>query len=408
MKISKSSHLIISFLVIISLFIISPIFANQAQPVPIPEDPSTTPQIEIEGVGIGSIEYGKTPEHKKGEGGINFSDSALFLGASQRLYRGGIGSFGIGGLSLEKTNKGTETGLFLHKAFLDYQTASFEALIGRSDNPSAHLVDFPTLRGDDLIALTNPLNQFSNGENAEEHRYSNLGQIVFNQNLTYFENIHVQHLIDSANLKTQTGINSFGATFEYLAPPGLEAFSLFPSWGVGFEHVLVPDQSPSGIHIIYGGGIINLNESVTNRVSFMAQNVLSIGSDLKEFKSVTDTYQADSNTITAAIRYLHAPFGMSGYQLALTGGAKNYSKVSHARSYGWALTGVKRLGQGFDLVAQYQGQWRDRALARVQSSDLAYQQVFEVGFVFNFNATFNPHISPRRSLLNQKHQYIPN
>jgi hypothetical protein len=121
---------------------------------------------------------------------------------------------------------------------------------------------------------------------------------------------------------------------------------------------------------------------------------------------VTDSYQADSNSAALAIRYLNSPFGSPGYQVGLTVGYKNYLKVSDANSLGVALTGVKRLGQGFDAVAQYQGQWRQAALSTSQSNGVGAEQIFEIGFVFGFDTSLNQHISPRRSLLNQQHHYI--
>jgi len=92
--------------------------------------------------------------------------------------------------------------------------------------------------------------------------------------------------------------------------------------------------------------------------------------------------------------------------VALTTGAKNYLLVPET-SWGWALTGVKQLGQGFDLVAQYQGQWRSASLARVQSPGADKVHMVEAGLLFNFGAAFNQHLPPRRSLLNQRHQYLP-
>jgi hypothetical protein len=156
------------------------------------------------------------------------------------------------------------------------------------------------------------------------------------------------------------------------------------------------------------GSILNLNESVTSRWDIRVQNLLSVGSNLRAFSNVTDSYQADSNSFAASLRYLSSPFGKAGYQLALTAGYKNYLKLSSANSWGLALTGVKRLGQGFDAIAQYQSQWRSAALATAQSSGLDYEQTFEIGLSFNFDATLNPHLAPRRSLLNQQHQYVPN
>jgi hypothetical protein len=383
--------------------------ATQAQPVPIPEDQSTAPQIDIAGVGIATVGVGRSAETGKAEGALNFSDSAIQVGASQRLYdQGGIGSVVFGGVTTEESNQGTGASLFLHQAFTNYQTERFEALVGRSDNPTAHLVDFPTLRGDDLVTLTNPLNPYSDGGNEEEHRYSNVASVTLNQGLRFFENFHAQHLVNSAGVGTESGINSFGVTLEVLGAPGLEMFGRIPSWGIGYEHLALDARSPGGLHQVFAGGVINLSESVTDRWDLRFQEIVSLGSELTSFDGITDSFQADSNVATAAIRYLHSPFGRPGYQLSLTGGFKNYFKIAEARSAGLALTAVKRLGEGFDLISQYQGQWRQRVLAEVQSHGVAYEQVAEVGLVFNFDSIFNQHLSPRRSILNQQHQYVPN
>ncbi len=387
----------------------APVWALQAQPVPVPEDQSTAPQIDIAGVGIATGGASAGDESPKLVPGINFSDSALMIGAAQRLYHGGaIGSLGLGAVTTDEAVGGMGSGTFLHQAFGDFQTESFEALLGRSDNPTAHLVDFPTLREDDLITLTNPLNPFSNGQNVEAHRYSNLGSVTFNQNLRFFENVHAQHLIASSGSGSSEGINSFGISFQYLGTPGLEAFERFPSWGVGYEHLSPVGSASGGLHQISAGGVLNLNESVTDRWDLRVQDILSLGSSLRDFTDVTDTYRADSNSIAASLRYLHSPFGLPGAQLALTAAFKKYINVREARSAGFALTGVRRLGQGFDLVAQYRGQWRESALAAVESGSRPYEQAIEAGFIFNFDAVFNEHISPRRSILNQKHRYIPN
>ena len=382
--------------------------ATQAQPVPIPEDPSTAPQIELSGTGIGTVDYGKAASRPNGGGGINLSDSSLFVGAAQRLYRGGVGSFGLGGLTTEDTNKGTSTALFLHQAFVDYQSETFEFLVGRSDNPAAHVVDFPTLRGDDLITLTNPLNPFSNGGNVEEHRYSNVASATFNQGLELFENVHAQHLLNSAGIGSATAINSFGISVYHLGAPGLETLEKIPSWGVGYEQLTMQNNAPSGLHQLYAGGTLNLNESVTDRWELRLQDGVNWGSRLRAFSGITDSFQANANGVAASLRYLNSPFGHPGFQVSLTLAEKTYFDVAGAHSEGYALTGVKRLGQGFDLVAQYQGQWRSSVLANAQSAGLAIEQAGEVGLAFNFDAVLNEHIPPRRTLLNQQHQYLPN
>ncbi|QDK38589.1 hypothetical protein [Bdellovibrio sp. NC01] len=384
-------------------------WATMAQPVPIPEDQSLSPQIELAAVGIGTLNYGRTAEHD-GQGTISFSDSSLLVGASQRLYDEAIGSFTLGGVTTDAADAASNdsSGLFIHQAFVNYQSAQWEFLAGRTDNPSAHTVDFPTLRGDDLITLLNPLNPFSNGESAEEHRYSNVVSATLNQNLSYFENIHAQHLINSVDTNSGTGINSAGITFQYLAPPGLEVFDRVPSWGFSYDYVHIDSNGTSGISQISAGGVINLNKSVTDLIDLHIQDILSVGSNISTFQTLPDTFQADSNSVAASLRYLNSPFGKGGYQLALTAAYKNYLKVTGANSWGTALSAIKRLGQGFDLAIQYQGQWRSTELAAIQSKGIDYEQSVDVGLVFSFDTIFNQHISPRRSLLNQQHQYIPN
>ncbi len=387
-------------------FKLSYTWAIQAQPVPIPEDNSLFPQINISGVGIASGTFGRNSDQNKGQVGVDYSDSTLQIGAAQRLYNQSVGSMGVGILALGNDGKTYGTPLFLSQAFVDYQSENIEFLFGRTDNPTAHLVDFPTLRDDDLFTLNNPLNPFSTGSVAQEHRYSNVIEMTLNQGLQFFENFHVQQLINSAGVGNSSGMNSFGATFQYLATPGLEAFAFFPSLGIGVEHIT--GIGSGGLTQIYGGGVINLTESVTHRWDFRLQEIVSLGSDLYEFATIRDSFEANFHAVAAAIKYMHSPFGRPGYQVSLTTGFKNYFKVSHANSFGFALTGIKRLGEGFDLAIEYLGQWRDEALSRVQSNALAFEQTVHVGFIFNWDATFNQHISPRRSILNQQFQYIPN
>jgi len=387
---------------------------GQAQQVPIPEQPSVSPQIEITGTGAVTLDLGRSrnalPDGGKASGSqIDITDSALVVGAAQRLYKGGIGSFAVGGLAVDQTNVGRGTQLFLHQAYVDYQTQVTEAYLGRTDQPTAQIVTFPTLRGDDLITFTNLLDPFSTGEITEEHRYSNVAAVTINQKLTTFENFHVQHLIDSANTNTpsSTGLNSYGVSVQHLGLPGLEAVEKVISYGAGYEHRAVARVDGGHSDAVYAGGVINLKPSLVNLVDFRVLDNYTFGNDLRSFRNTSDTFRANSNAVTAAVRYLHSPFGKPAYQLSLTAAYKNYDKVSNANSVGVALTGVKRLGDGFDVVAQYLYQHRDTTLSNAYGG-AREENSLQLGFIFNFDTLFNRSIGPRRSLLNLQHQYIPN
>ena len=384
----------------------------QAEQVPIPQSPSVAPQIELDGVGVGTLDLGLNRQ-TGADGGrsassrLNLSDSALLLGASQRLYKAGaVGSLVIGGEATDQTNSGNlNNQLFLHQGFVDFQSQHTEAYLGRTNTPTK-FIQFPTLRGDDLINFTDLPDPYSSGANTEEPRYSNVGAVTFTRNLRDYANLHVQHLIHSAgDIQDDQGLNSYGIDFLHEPPPGLEAIQKIVSYQLGYERQSVGRAQGGASNLVYGGGVINLRPSPVNRITLSLQDIYSTGNDLDRFAGLPDTFRAASNTAAASLAYLHSPFGKPGYQLALTAGYKGYSKVHDAGSYGLALTGVKRLGDGFDLVGQYTYIHRDAMLAAVSGggSDHAVQ----IGFVFNFTTLFNNTIGPRRSLLNLQHQYIP-
>lgn len=378
-----------------------------AQHAPIPEDAGISPQIEWDGTGVGTLKGLSANNLNNPTGTLDFSDSALIFAASQALYRDGIGSFVFGTLLTDESLKGTGNPIFLHQAYVSYQEKWYEFMVGRSDNPMAQLIDLPTIRADDLITFTSYLDPFSDGSSPQDHRYANVASFTLNQDLKTFENIHVQHLIHSGSSSSDAKIDSFGVTFEQLnALPELEALHRIPMWGFGFEHVFPGGGLANAQHVIYAGGAINLNTSVTDRVELRVQDVFTFGSSISSFRNLSDTFAANSNAAALALRYLHSPFGMPGFQVSLTAGVRTYQDVPDATSLGTALTAVKRLGMGFDLVGQYAYQWRAPNLAS-QYGGSASEHRLEVGLAFNFESTFNRHLNPRRSLINMQHQYIP-
>lgn len=384
----------------------------QAEQVPIPQKPSVAPQIEISGVALGTLDLGlrqqyDTAGNRSSSSRVNLADSAILLGATQRLYKpGAVGSLVIGGEATDQTNNGTlNNQLFLHQGYADYQDRHTEAYIGRTNVPTK-FIQFPTLRGDDLVTFTDLPDPFSSGANTEEPRYSNVAAVTLNRDLRNFVNIHVQHLIRSAgDIGDDQGLNSYGVDFLHEPPPGLESIQKVVSYQLGYERQAIGRARGGASNLLYGGGVINLRPSPVNLVTLSGQDIYSTGNSLSHFESLPDSFRAASNTLAASLVYLHSPFGRPGYQVSLTGGYKSYNKVHNANSYGLALTGVKRLGDGFDLVAQYSYQHRDPALAAQYSG--SSDNSVQVGFVFNFTTIFNNTVGPRRSLLNLQHQYVP-
>lgn len=382
----------------------------QATRVPIPEEPSTAPQIQIDGAAIGTLSYTNTKRADGGsrsDGNIDISDTSLTIGAAQRLYRGGaVGSMTIGFTATGHDAAGADanTGLFVHQAFADFQNRTTEAFIGRTSLPS-HLVEFPTIREDDLMGLTELSNPFSKGDPDEEHYYGNVAGVTLNRGLRQFVTLYGQHLLNSGEDAGGNGINSGGVTLQYLAPPGLEGLERVAQWGVGYEHRAVPGRHGGASNAIHASGVVNIVPSAVRRLDLRLFGATTFGNDTGALADATDAFRADSTTVSAALRLLNTPFGHPASQVSLTAGYRHFRKVDDADMFGVALTGVKRMGAGFDVVTQYSWQRRDKALAEVMGGRNEHR--VEVGLVFNFQNTINKHLGPRRTLLNMRHQYIP-
>ncbi len=383
---------------------------GQAQQSPIPENPGVQPQIDILGSGIATLDFANQSGFGTSgfatNGSINLSDSALAAGFSERLFRGGIGSFVAGVQSYDFTNVGAGSGLFTNQMFLDFQNKASEVYLGRTDSPTGQLVQFPTLRGDDLVDFTMVPDPFSNGQNIEENRTSNVAAVVLNQGLRTFENFHVQHLIDSAGLGTGTDLNSFGASYQYAPVPGLESLPTLVSYGIGYEHRSIPNAFGGGSDAIYGGGEVNLRRSITNRLDFRVFDAYTFGNSTNSISSFNDSYRADANAIAASIRYLNSPFGKPSYTLALTAGYKSFQKISGANEFALAFTAAKRLGPGFDAIGQIGWFHRNGALAALYGAKDS--TVLQLGLSFNFDSTIHQSIGPRRSPMNILYHYLPN
>lgn len=397
-----------SFMASAIMLLVLPFYAQaQGRISPIPENPSTAPQIELDGTGIATLAFQNRKSTSGSATQFDFSDSSLMLGISQRLLKSGaVGSFVAGVTTTDQTESSSATSLLLSQLYLDYQNRSMDAYLGRN-GVQTKLFDFPTLRGSDLNEFVNVLDPFSNGVITDESRYSDTAGIQWNHKLHYFMDLHLQHLLTTAApYAGQTGINSYGVTLKYEAAPELTAISKVPFWGAGYERQTIGTAQGGASNILYGGIIYNIVPSPINRLDLRLQDIYSFSNGLSSISSVPDTFRAASNSVAASLRFLHQVQGMPGYEIALTGGYRSYNNFTHANTYALALTGTKRLGVGFDLITQYTFQHRESLYASALGVPKDESRI-ELGFVFNFENTFNPHIGPRRTLQNLQHQYIP-
>ena len=118
-----------------------------------------------------------------------------------------------------------------------------------------------------------------------------------------------------------------------------------------------------------------------------------------------DMARARSMSLFAGIRYLKRTLERPSFQIALSGGFKDYPDLD-TDTRQWQVVGnvAVRLGEGFDVVGQTQyGRQKGNLAGLLGEEELRVQ----AGFVYGFERIFNAQFGDRESLLNLEHGYIP-
>ena len=101
----------------------------------------------------------------------DFSDTALLVGARQKLFHDARGQLVIG---LQFPDAESNLGqVFFHRVFVHLENQRNAFQIGRT-RLSSTLVEFPTLRDDDALLFTDVVSPFSDGEDSEDSQFGNV------------------------------------------------------------------------------------------------------------------------------------------------------------------------------------------------------------------------------------------
>ena len=116
-----------------------------------------TPELELGTRGVVSANFDDTGG--KGSSTVSdFSDTSVLFGLRQKLYSNWRGRFVLG---FQFPDAESDLGeVFYHQVFVQVEDRHNVIKIGRSRVKSA-MIEFPTLRDDDALGLTDVLNPFS-------------------------------------------------------------------------------------------------------------------------------------------------------------------------------------------------------------------------------------------------------
>jgi hypothetical protein len=370
---------------------------------------SVTPRITLGGRLISTLDA----SWKDGEGrsddntyDINVADSSILARFDRRLFDKSIGGAVVGFEFPDPDADFTDT-VFYHQVFAFLWDKYYQVELGRTRLRSS-LVEFPTLRDDDLLGFTEVQNGFSNSNTEEFHQFGNqLALDLFLPEQYLIGTLYVAQRIETegdGSIRDQFDLNSGGIMFQRNVPDQLKFTGRLRQLGVGWDAQQVDVPEDNWKHAFLAGAVLNLTVDPRDHWEGLVQVLYGTGAgdtDLTTFRGRT---LAESVSVVAGVRYARSTFQLLRWKAALTAAYKDYLDGGDASKWSVVPTFVYRLGDGVGLSAQYQYTRRSDDLARAVGFD--EEHTVQVGLTIDFETIFNDYIGERRSILNLEHGYI--
>ena len=343
---------------------------------------------------------------------VNHADTAVNMRVDQLLFGRTVGAFAVGARLTDRDSPLGDVYLFQAAAHLEGR--NWTATFGRSRRPT-RTVEFPTLRDEDLLTFTAPLNPYSLGGLEEDALFGDFLAVTWRRDMRW----HVTGSIESPRNTLAGGDPADPGDF---APRGgglrlhfeeLPAYARLNRWkhaGVSVRAFEAGDRLGVGSYapdLVWQGTAalaLNLRADPIHLWDLRVVGLVQDGREVVRPGGVTDDWQASYWSVAAGLRYLHAPYQLDRLQLGLSAGYRRYAEgdVWEARVIPSA---VYRLGVNVDLAAQYKYSRRQADLAAAGMPETGH--VFEVAFVYGFDVRVNDSFVLPRHILNVEHEYVP-
>lgn len=364
-------------------------------------DREVMPRITLGGRVMTTLDNYDWDTNKTKEDEINLEDSAFLARFDKRVYDGGVAGAILG-------FKEDGDAVKFHQLNAFYWNKDFAVTVGRTRLRNT-LIEFPTIRDDDLKDYTHVANASSNDQDFD----GMYGKVVtldfFDSKLQSFGGWVGTRRNGTGFTTAPDGIDSYGLNYVYEVPDDTRYVEWIRHAGVSLDSQKV--QLSSGedrINSIIAGIEFNLNMRPDKNWSMAVQAISTDGAGTitsadivnSNTDAASNRARAASTSLVTSIRYTGRPKLLTRWQAALTAAYKDYSDVSNATQWSIAPSFVYTLGQGVDLLAQVKHTSYGSGLG--DGSDNTYQ----VGISFSFDTMINDNIGERKSILGLEHGYI--
>ena len=341
----------------------------------------------------------------------DFSDTGLLLGLRQKLYNNYRSRFVIG---IQFPDAESDLGqVFFHQVHFQMENQWSIFKLGRTRVRSS-LIEFPTLRDDDVLQFTDVLNPFSAGHNTEESQYGNVAEagLIFKQRL--FVTVHGEHFTETPVAPTTSeedfSLNAIGGTIEYRVPE-VQRFNrnILAQLGIGWNNFLTERTGYSGFdralkNIIFST-VLNIYPDPVYFVDFRHQTIYNFGfEEVKSIYSFADLARTRSISNFSSLRLVYRKLERPTAYFSLGFGYRTFPDLDNQTS---AMTlianGFYRLGENLDIGVQYQFMDLKKDLLNLYTQK---EHSIKLALVFSFEQFWNKYYDERDSLLNLEHGYL--
>jgi hypothetical protein len=381
-------------------------------------DPSVVPEINLGGRAVVTgnfasqdFEAGGSDERSK----LDISDSSLVVGFGKYLFTDVDYGFGVIGITVPDDDSDLEDDVFLHQLQVGIGGRNTELMLGRSQLPTSTLIQFPTVRDDDLLDFTHVGNGFSNREAEEDAIFG--GQIrgalyVPDANLFALAAVTARTETDVSDLtstgkKTGSDLNGLSLALAYDVPQEIKFDRGLRYAGIGLDLQRLDELSGSGTEemaALLAGVSYNLSDNPERAWALDLQTIYNFGVSVPSLDEIVTRARAESVAVVGALRYASRPYLQSRWQAALTVGFKDYRDFDDASAFTVTPSFTYRVGSGVDLLAQYR--FLDNGGGLAAGTGLDGSHTVFLGLAFAFDATFNESVGRRGSIIDLEHDML--
>ncbi len=354
-------------------------------------DREVLPRITLGGRVIGTLDATDLDSNSARSGTINSEDSELALRMDKRLYENGVA-----GATLSFREDADAVHFANHYVF--FWNENLNVVLGHAPLRNT-LIEFSTMREDDLAYATHALNASSKENFAQTH--GDVASIDWFPEPNHALGVSVNSRSDDVGMGID-GLDSIGASYIYAPPDTLRYMTRVRRAGI----ILDRQQARVGdkkywLNTWITGAAFNLNDDPSGNWSLDAQLIRNQGADVAA--DVSTHYGRARSASTALVTSLHytaRPALLTRWQAMLTVATKEFDDVHGSSQWSLAPGLTWRAGQGVDVLAQYVHTEYGAALGG------GIDRTFQIGLAFSLEARFNDTIGQRNSILNLEHGYI--